>query len=80
MATSTHYRGRVQSPEPREVTEYYESLQDNGPRKRSKFVHKIRAIRETSTHYMTELHADKVVKVVPRLRLEKIRVHKEFGQ
>ena len=76
MATSTHYRGRVQSPEPREVTEYYESLQDNGSRKRSKFVHKIRAIRETS--YMTELHADKVVKVVPRLRLEKIRVRKEF--
>lgn len=76
MATSTHYRGRVQSPEPREVTEYYESLQDNGSRKRSKFVHKIRAIRETS--YMTELHAEKVVKIVPRLRLEKIRVRKEF--
>jgi hypothetical protein len=78
MATSTHYRGRVQSPEPREVTEYYESLQDNGSRKRSKFVHKIRAIRETSANYMTELHAEKVVKVVPRLRLEKIRVRKEF--
>jgi len=78
MATSNHYRGRVQSPEPREVTEYYESLQDNGSRKRSKFVHKIRAIRETSANYMTELHAEKVVKIVPRLRLEKIRVRKEF--
>jgi hypothetical protein len=78
MATSNNYRARVQSPEPREVTDYYESMQDNGSRKRSKFVHKIRAIRQTSTHYMTELHAEKVVKVVPRLRLEKIRVRKEF--
>jgi len=78
MATSNNYRGRVQSPEPREVTEYYESLQDNVSPKRSKFVHKIRSIRETSTHYMTELHSDKVVNRVPRLRLEKIRVRKEF--
>ncbi len=75
---TSHYRLRAQSPEPREVTEYYESLQDNGSRKRSKFVHKIKAIRQTSTHYMTELHADKVVTSIPRLKLEKIRVRKEF--
>ena len=81
MDTSIGYRARVQSPEPREVTEYYSSLQESstqGPSKRSKFVHKIRAIRETS--YMTELHTEKVITIhgAPRLRLEKIRVHKEF--
>jgi hypothetical protein len=75
MATSD-YRLRAQSPEPREVTEYYESIQDNGSRKRSKFVHKIKTIRQTS--YMTELHSEKVVNRVPRLPLEKIRIRKEF--
>ncbi len=48
------------------------------PYNNSKFVNKIKKIRETSTNYMTVLHADTVIMSVPPLRLEKIRFARDL--
>jgi hypothetical protein len=60
----TNYTAHIQSPE--------------SPQNNSKFVNKIKKIRATSTNYMTELHADPVIKGVPPLRLEKIRFARDL--
>ena len=48
------------------------------PINNSKVVNNIKKIRETSTNYMTVLHADTVIKSVTQPPLVKIRVSKQF--
>ena len=49
---------------------------NQAPHNNSKFINKIKKIRETSTNYMTVLHADTVIKGVPQPQTGKIRIHK----
>jgi hypothetical protein len=48
------------------------------PINNSKFVNKIRKIRESSTNYMTVLHSETVIKSVTKPTVGKIRVSKQF--